>query len=142
MQLHGGNTSACDCIAWFLPWVDFDIKIMCHTTHDAMIFYLFPSPLNIDPPPCPILLRLCTHMRTPSPNVTLRRGGNDEGGDSGGEQRQRRQTKTNQRRGVDDTIQPIGGGARGGGNDDNVQHDDNDEDDMIAKPMAYFEVHE
>ena len=70
MQLHGGNTSACDCIAWFLPWVDFDIKIMCHTTHDAMIFYLFPSPLNIDPPPCPILLRLCAHLHAPSPNVT------------------------------------------------------------------------
>ena len=52
MQLHGGNTSICNCIAWFLPWVDFHVKIVRHTVHDAMMFYLFsitawywPSPL-------------------------------------------------------------------------------------------------
>jgi hypothetical protein len=39
-QSHGGNTSACDCIPRFLPWVDFNIKIVRHTTHEAMIFYI------------------------------------------------------------------------------------------------------
>ena len=51
--------------------------------HDAMIFYLFPSPLKIDPPPCPILLWLCAHSCAPSPNVTWGSGGDDGGGDGG-----------------------------------------------------------
>ena len=73
MQSHGGNTSACDCIAWFLPWVDFHVKIVHHTTHDAMIVYLFsiaaqywPSPLPnpvaiVHSHACPISQ---THVRT------------------------------------------------------------------------------
>jgi hypothetical protein len=41
MQWHGGKTSTCDCIAPFLPWVDFHVKIVPHTMHDAMIFLSF-----------------------------------------------------------------------------------------------------
>ena len=40
MQSHGGNTSACDCIAQFLPWVDLHVKIVHHVTHEAMISYI------------------------------------------------------------------------------------------------------
>jgi hypothetical protein len=32
MQSHGGNTSACNCIARFSPWGDFHVKIVL-TTH-------------------------------------------------------------------------------------------------------------
>ena len=40
MQTHGGNTSACDCITQFLLRVNFYVKIVHHTMHKAMIFYI------------------------------------------------------------------------------------------------------
>jgi len=50
-------------------WEYFHLKIVHVRTHEAMIFYLFPSPLNINPPHCPILLIPPLHARAPSPNV-------------------------------------------------------------------------
>ena len=74
MQWHGGKTSTCDCIAPFLPWVDFHVKIVPHTMHDAMIFLsFFPSLLNIDPPHCPILLSMpaCAPLLPTSRDVVV-----------------------------------------------------------------------
>ncbi len=39
-NLLQGATSACNCIAQFLPWVDFHIKIVRHVMPEAMIFYI------------------------------------------------------------------------------------------------------
>ena len=60
MQSHGGNTSACDCIARFLPRGDFHVKIVL-TTHARGHYITFlsvaarkwPSPLPnlVNPPP-------------------------------------------------------------------------------------------
>ena len=50
MQSHGGNTSACDCIARFSPWGDFHVKIVLTHTHEAMILPFYPWPLENGPP--------------------------------------------------------------------------------------------
>ena len=60
MQSHGGNIIACNCIPQFLPWVDFQVKLVRHTMHEAMIFYIYsvaarkwpsPWPNLVNPPP-------------------------------------------------------------------------------------------
>ena len=60
MQSHGGNNSTCDCIARFLPWGDFHVKIVLTTHargHDTFLSVAarkWPSPrpnlVNTPPP--------------------------------------------------------------------------------------------
>jgi hypothetical protein len=73
MQSHGGNTSACNCIARFSPRGDFHVKIVL-TTHArgheitflSMAARKWPSPLPnlVNTPPL--------RARFPSPNVRRR----------------------------------------------------------------------
>ena len=65
MQSHRDNTHAWNCIAWFLPWVDFHVKIVRHTMHDAMIFILFSVAAQYWPSPSPNLVEIVRPLARP-----------------------------------------------------------------------------